>query len=170
VRPGQLAEIVAAHRERILASHRGGDGAEPWASVRSAYGVPVSAREQELEACLDAVVAWARESLPGLAPGAPGEPDAASLDAHLAGLVAETRRELSPPTSGAGGVAGLGAIFANATANVGWWQERFRQVKEVSVIRCRTCGSRQEQALVFACAYCGREMFGDPKDPEGETW
>jgi hypothetical protein len=152
--PEELADAVASHRSRLLAAYRGD---EPWDEVRASYEVASSgAREAELRACLEAVVAWGTAAARSLGPSATG------LAAHLADLVRETMNEVSPPPS-TGAKAGLAMIFANATANVSWWKEKYGAVKNVYVARCRYCGGKQTTALAFHCPYCGRFLYDDPK-------
>jgi hypothetical protein len=150
--PDELADAISMHRARLLAAFR---GEEPWEPVRETYAVPsLGGREAELRACLEAVAAWGTEAARRL--GAP------ALAAHLADLVRETMNEVSPAPA-TGGKAGLAMIFANATAHVGWWKERYGKVKQIYVARCRHCGGKHTTALAFHCPYCGRFLYDDPK-------
>ncbi|MCB9612841.1 MAG: hypothetical protein H6722_10360 [Sandaracinus sp.] len=152
--PDELADAVSMHRARLLAAFR---GEEPWEPVAESYGVtPTGAREAELRACLEAVATWGRDAASRLGPPGVG------ITAHLADLVRETMNEIAPaPTTG--GKAGLAMIFANATASVSWWKERYGKVKTIYVARCRFCGGKQTTALAFHCPYCGRFLYADPK-------
>jgi len=150
--PEELGGLVAAHRSRLLAAHR---GEEAWDAVLASYGVTAQgSREAELRACLTALAAWARDAANTLG-GAAG----VALAAHAADLVSETMRELAPPATGSR--TGLSMIFANATANVGFWKERYGHARGTYAARCRHCGARQLVALVFECPYCDRFLYGD---------
>lgn len=151
----ELADAVGAHRERLLGAYR---DEEPWEPVRASYGVEaLGHRDAELRACLEAVAAWGKHAAQQL-----GGDEAPVLAARVDELVRDTMKEIAPaPTTGA--KAGLAAIFANATAHVGWWKERYGKVKLTDAARCRTCGARQTQALVFDCMHCGQFLYGDPK-------
>lgn len=152
-----LADAVSMHRARLLAAFR---GEEAWEPVCESYGVaPTGPREQQLRACLEAVAGWGSEAARRV-----GGAEAMALSARLADLVRETMNEVSPPPT-TGSKAGLAMIFANATANVGWWKERYGKVKTVYVARCRHCGGKQTAALAFHCPYCGRFLYSDPKQP-----
>jgi hypothetical protein len=153
--PEELADAISMHRARLLAAFR---GEEPWEPVRESYGVPPTGpREAELRACLEAVAIWGSDAARRL-----GGPQGTALAAHLADLVRETMNEASPAPA-TGSKAGLGMIFANATANVGWWKERYGKVKQTYVARCRHCGGKHTTALAFHCPYCGRFLYDDPK-------
>ncbi len=149
--PDDLGDVIAAHRARLLAAYR---GEEAWEEARATYGVgALGAREAELRACLEALSAWAQSAARALGPSG------TALAAHAADLVRETMAELAGPATGA--KAGLSMIFANATANVGFWKEKAGKVRQAYVARCRHCGGRQLNALVFECSYCGRFLY-DP--------
>ena len=148
-----LTNFVAMHRERLVEAY--GDNRQ-WAEVRSSYEVAEQGdRQRELRDCLAEVAAYARARLPADAAGA------AELNQHLDDLIDDTLEEVKPaPKTGA--TAGLGAIFANATANVSWWKKQSsRRVGATFTSDCRTCGAAQETALLFECEYCGSFLYGD---------
>ncbi len=150
--PDGLSLAISAHRARLLAAFRN-EGAESWADARSSYGVgEQSARDAELRACLEAVAAWGRMAAAQVEGGA-------ALVMQLDALVRETMKEIAPAT---GAKAGLAAIFANATANAGWWKQQWQGISTTQAARCRSCGARQETALVFDCPYCGQFLYAAP--------
>lgn len=141
--PAALFGMIAAHRSRLLEAYRGPE----WAEVARAYGLEDAPREVQLRAALDAVAAWGSSLLgDGAAEGR------AQLERFTEDALAETR-----PKTGA--LAGLGAIFANATANVGWWAQRASSAGSI-VASCPGCGATQRKVLEFRCEYCGGELYG----------
>ncbi len=155
--PEEVSLAVAAHRARLLAAFRN-EGSERWEEARASYGVGAQVtRDAELRGCLEAVTGWGRAMASQLEGGA-------GLMGQLEGLVRETMKEVAPAT---GAKAGLSAIFANATASAGWWKQQWHGVSATQAARCRSCGARQETALVFDCPYCGSFLYAAPG--EGRT-
>ena len=138
--PMQLIQTLAAHRGHLLSAYRGSE----WPEVAEAYGATGSTREEQLRGALGAVEAWAR--------GLTRDPE---LLERLATFTTEAMSEVGPKT---GATAGLAMIFANATANVGWWAEQ-RSSGTSYVATCNSCGASQQRLLEFTCQYCGSPLY-----------
>ena len=135
-----LVQVLAAHRAHLLQAYRG----PSWDVVAENYAVPPGPREAQLRAALISVEAWARSFAPDPA-----------LAAHLDTFVKEAMDEVGPKT---GATAGLGMIFANATASVGWWAAQRAQGTSY-VATCVGCAGSQTRPLQFKCQYCGEALY-----------
>ena len=148
-----LTSFVAMHRSRLLEAF---EDDQEWDKVRSSYGIEgLNTPEDELRACLTEVTRWAQARVSDAHPGA--QP----FRNHLSSLVDDTVDEATSTAPQTGASAGLGAIFANATANVGWWEQQSQRIGATVTSNCQTCGAAQETALVFECEYCGSFLYED---------
>lgn len=139
-----LCAVVAGHRGRLLGAWRAG---EAFDAVAGEYGGSGGTRREVLRSALDAVRRWALAAAEGL------DLDPA-LRQRLEHLTEDAMAEVGPEH---GARAGLGAIFANATASTGWWAARSGGA--VQVARCPGCGASQQRILCFECQYCGGALY-----------
>jgi hypothetical protein len=138
-----LLATLSAHRAHLLQAFRG----PAWGAVAASYGATAATRPDQLRQALTAVEQWARQVGP--------TPEVA---AHLDTFVSEAMDEAVPKQ---GAVAGLAMIFANATANAGWWAQQRAGAGSTYVARCHGCGATQQKVLIFDCQYCGAPLYGD---------
>jgi hypothetical protein len=136
----ELVPVLSAHRKRIVDAF----GTPQWSAVAEAYGAGDDAPKVQLKTALENVVAWARQLT-----------DDAAVLGHLDAFVDEATKAASPST---GATAGLAMIFANATANTGWWAAQY-STSTTYVADCKGCGAPQLRVLHFVCEYCGNPLY-----------
>lgn len=140
-----LVATLAAHRKHLLDAYKG----PQWPEVAQHYGASGATREAQLRSALESVVAWARRF-----------PSAAAISDRLDRFTADALDEASPKT---GATAGLSMIFANATANTGWWAAKY-STTTTYIADCSSCGAPQQKVLVFVCQYCGNPLYEEESE------